>query len=96
MYLIIVCKSQYLLVYVSQNLKIFLNKFQIYQLYKFNICFIFQTSDFVDKVIDYHKKNKGLTPGHCDKRFLDVAYRLPLYGIDLHTVMVCTYTKIHT
>jgi hypothetical protein len=46
-----------------------------------------KTTEFIDRVIDNHKKNKGLTPGHCDKRFLDVAYRLPLYGIDLHTVM---------
>ena len=48
-----------------------------------------QPSEFVDRVVNYHMKNKGLTPGHCDKRFLDVAYRLPLYGIELHTVMVC-------
>ena len=59
-----------------------------------------QPQDFIAKVVEAHKKNRGLTPGHCDRRFLDVAYRLPLYGIDLHTVMVsvgaCTHTHRHT
>ena len=57
---------------------------------------LLQPQDFIAKVVEAHKKNRGLTPGHCDRRFLDVAYRLPLYGIDLHTVMVSTHTHTHT
>lgn len=42
--------------------------------------------DFKQRVTELHKKNRGLLPAECDRRFLDVACRLEQYGMDMHLV----------
>ena len=37
-----------------------------------------------------HNFRRGMTPEDAELQYLDNARKLPLYGVDLHTAVVCT------
>ena len=37
-----------------------------------------------------HNFLRGMTPEDAELQYLDNARKLPLYGVDLHTAVVCT------
>lgn len=43
-----------------------------------------QPDEMLQKVHEFHKKHRGMTPEDAELQYLDNARKLPLYGVDLH------------
>lgn len=46
-----------------------------------------QPNEMFQKVHEFHKKHRGMTPEDAELQYLDNARKLPLYGVDLHTAV---------
>ena len=53
-----------------------------------------QPDDYEDQLVDIHKAKAGLSPAQAENEFLEVAQKLPRYGMHLFSAQVAN-TQLH-